>query len=154
MTGIASGHRILNNNTQVIMAVLQDVTAAQTIGGLINLFNYFDEIRPSDTPSTQFEYDTEVIVPSNKTGNMMTMPVNVFFSVTVTDEELKIARTMMLHAKADSGAANPDQSLPSGVFVGMDDAFYKSQLNSLGSSRKHLNDATVFVDSIIIKDGD
>ncbi len=153
MTGIASGHRLLNGKTQVIMAILQDVTAAQTIGGLINLFNYFDEIKPSGVASTPFEYDTEVIVPSNKTGNTLTMPVDVFFSVTVIDEELKIARNMMLHATADSGASNPDQSLPSGVFVGMDDAFFKSQLNSLGSARKHLNDATVFVDSIIVKDG-
>lgn len=151
MTGIATGHRVLNNQTQSIMAMMQDVTAAQTIGGLINLFNYFDPVRPDGTDSTQFTFDTEIITPSNGTGHSISIPFDVRFSVTITDDEKRTAETMMLHAMCDPSAANPDASLPSGVFVAMDDIFYKAQLASLGTNRKHLNDAAVFVNSIIIK---
>ena len=104
MTGIATGHRVLNNQTQSIMAMMQDVTAAQTIGGLINLFNYFDPVRPDGTDSTQFTFDTEIVTPSNGTGHSISIPFDVRFSVTITDNEKRTAETMMLHALCDPSA--------------------------------------------------
>ena len=160
MNGILTGHRTLNGKQQDIVGIVMNAAQA-TINGLYNIFNYFDMIRPENTVTTPpntipFELDSELCTPSARSNNTITNPLDVDFCVTVDDDhtgdDLKIANTMMLHASVDWTKENPDQTLPSGAFVDMDDVFYKSQLISLGSSRKHLNDNTVHVTSIIIKD--
>ena len=168
MNGIESAHRTVNDKYQNIIGVMSNTSVAQ-IRGLSNIFEYFDKVRPGATSSTTtqvpFELDNELMIPSSKSNKTFTQPFDVTFVVTVSDahsgDDLEIANTMVLHASVNSAASKSDypagwsqdvkNSLPEGVFVGMDIAFYDAQLTSLGTSRKHLNDTTVIVNSIMIK---
>ena len=153
MNGICTAHRMIGDRIQTATGTLMNVTAAASISAMINYFNTYDLIRPGSTPastSIPFEYDSEVLMPSSGSGADI-HPYNTFFSVTVTDDEAKTAKTYLLQCVVDPTAVNTDQSLPGGVFVAMDAAFRAAQPTALGASRLHLNDEKVFVDSIIIK---
>lgn len=149
MNGILSAHRIIGGQVQTIMGIEKDV-AATSIGGLIGVFNSgFNSIRPATAASTEYDVDSEVIVPSSGTGGSTT-PNKVWFSVTTTDTQTKTAKTTLLYAEVNYSAVNPDATRPNGAFVAMDDAYYKSQSTS-ASPRHHLDDAEVWVDTIIVK---
>lgn len=169
MNGICTAHRTVGGKIQTITGLLMNVTAAQSIGALIKQFDNYDKLRPSTSTELEipFEMDSETVIESSGTGASVSAnecyfvvtvedgysfdPSTLPTGVTVADVSRKIANTIMVHTTVDPTAVNPDTTRPDGVFVAMDTAFRAAQTNALGAARKHLDDPTVFVESIIIK---
>lgn len=149
MNGVATAHRVLGSKIQTVVATISNTTVSWIRNGLVNLFNdYLEAVKPSTVDTTvDFIMDNVLITPSAKSTHSIVFPVRVYFHVTVEEDSInQIAEEYMLYADINT-AISPDIQ----GYKQMNDAFKEAQYQKTGITKHELNDATVFVDTIICK---
>ena len=146
MNGILTAQRELGGKIQTVVGTIVNSNVAGIRNGLLGFMNGFlGNAKPATvTETVNFEEISELITPSAKSNHSYPDKVRVFFSVNVEDTEDKFARNYWIYA--DINRSSPAD--PAG-YTEMNAAFKDAQYQEGGLTKHELNDAGVFVESIV-----
>lgn len=147
MNGIVSASRRLGDKVQHVTGIITNTNAAGIRNGYHNVFStYLKYVQPTSggTPiqTTDFDIDVELITPSPKSDKVISLPMRIYFTVTIEDSTVNFPETMMLYAELQATGTYPG-------YDQMNTAFKDYQYQKSGVVKFELCDPKVFVPEMI-----
>jgi hypothetical protein len=147
MNGIVKASRTLGGKLQTVTGIGTNTNAAGIRNGFQNLFStYLRYIQPASggipINTTDFDIDSELITPSPKSDRVVTLPMRIYFTVTIDDSTINFPETMMLYADIEATGTYPG-------YDQMNTAFKDYQYQKTGVTKFELCDPEVFVNDMI-----